>query len=95
MPDTNEDEALKKKFQQLQLQQHQKLEKRKLKKQKTQQKPDSQETESHQHVVNGKVALNGDAAETLAFGVSDELDLKVRYLLKKFNYFAIVHYCYY
>ena len=79
MPDTNEDEALKKKFQQLQLQQQQKLENRKLKKQKAQQKRNSQEVKSSEPrpAADEKLPANAEKSVTPAFGVTDELDLKV------------------
>lgn len=60
----NDEEALKKKFEQLQLQQQQKLQKRKEKKQKQQ---DDARTE----------ALEAEKTTASAFGVDDELDLKV------------------
>ncbi|XP_067933505.1 coiled-coil domain-containing protein 13-like [Watersipora subatra] len=72
MPDKDEEEALKKKFQQLQQQQHQKLQQRKLKK-KSQEKI-KHDTESN--ISMGKEAP-ADPAKTPAFGVNDELDLKV------------------
>lgn len=58
----NDEEALKKQFEQLQLQQQQKLQKRKEKKQ--------QEAAKQQSLEAEKTAAS-------AFGVDDELDLKV------------------
>lgn len=75
MPDKNEDDALKKKFQQLQQRQHQKLETRKLKKQKNLQKNNS--PESTPRTDKPKAPAEVEKPGTPAFGVNDELDLKV------------------
>ena len=62
----NDEDALKRQFEQLQLQQQQKLQKRKEKKQKKQQDDESK-----------AAALEAEKTTASAFGVDDELDLKV------------------
>lgn len=69
MADASE-EALKKKFQQLQSQQHEKLEKRKKKKQRERQKT------VEAVAVNGTLS-KAEKSSSSAFGINDELDLKV------------------
>lgn len=82
MADLN-DADLKKKFVQLQQQQQAKLEKRRKKKQDQKGKSDSQNVANN----NSKNELNGDNNKP-AFGVDDELDLKVL----KFYFMMTQHY---
>lgn len=70
MADAN-DAALKKKFELLQQQQHQKLENRKKKK---------QQEEKQKIEQNSNIQLNMEKSSSSAFGIDDELDLKVNFL---------------